>query len=160
MKMTKKKFREILRPSDLLRTVIVSAKNLDRSVYYPIGNVIHYPKFDFQNRKVYWPFPKFEVCQVCDAGVVIAYILGKRPRSHQYFRKFSHKIRRQLIAIDFLRTGDLRRVFLTMYGTGYIEHCLREIQPPTHHYYNGWEQFDYHINDLERYANNLEDCGY
>ena len=152
-----KEFIELTKPSDLLRVVIKAAGELDREKYYPEAMAVHLPVL----KRGRFFIPRLHHCQVCNAGVVLAGVVGKRPTrfGNMTVRKWS--VSRRLRAIDSLRIGDLENAFRHLYGSHpHVEDKLKDVTRPVNAWYHGWEEFDKHIKDLERYANDLEERGY
>ena len=132
--------------SELILVAVNDARKLDRKKYTPFSGVYH-----IRNSK--------KVCQICDAGAVIAGTLKGDHEEDIVPREFSSTIRNKLIALDQARLGYYCLALKNIDITPDIE-AVRKIKLSPFSCYKNWEEFDKHLNHMENVAQQLKDLGY
>ena len=123
----------------LLFVAVSDARSLDRLQYMPASDIWHNVHND-------------DFCLVCLAGSVMAGTLELPANLDLAPSMFSDPATNKLSAIDLMRTGDWFSAFHKVHG---YEPChsirtrLYELDIPPYSDFQGWDQFDLHLEWLE-----------
>ena len=154
--MTEQEFVQLKKPSQLIKVAIKDARKLDREMYHPDSGMY------------YEPFPKEPgngiICYVCTAGAVIVGTLGETSPDSRVPYNYPPEVERRLSAIDSLRSGELFTALGYLWGDNHCNQRTKELKlkiaPPKRWHFQSWDEFNEHLDDMERYANDLEAEGY
>lgn len=125
--------------SGLLATAIDDARQLDRTLYHPRCGEWH----------TAW---EHRPCQVCLAGSVIAGSLGASHHQTLYPNIFRGPVQHKLESIDFMRRGKWVLAFKAFYQLHpkiSASRQLNRLPRPDNKDFNGWQEFDSHLDSLE-----------
>ena len=164
--------------SELIRLAIKDGREIDRVKNYPRSSV-WFEVNDFNNigtheeiqEKIKTSEDKeIKICSMCLAGVVIRGTLNIDPndiKSGEYchiLNRWSPEWRKALNALDQVRSGDYGDAIEDFFNIELDDEEHEEISKalPSSQYgsFQGWEEFDKHINSLEEIANLIERLDY
>ena len=151
--------------SDLIRLAVSDGRKLDRKVFYP--------------HSVTWfrmetgPEGGRDLCHVCLAGAVLAGTLQQPPRKDWEYlsdgpivpwMKMDHW-GFALRALDFVREGAYPEAVEEMPAGRHLDEkekdeLYRFVDMPQGGYFEGWGEFDKHLDSLLVIAGQLEELGY
>ncbi len=123
----------------LLEVAVKDARKLDRSIYLPYYNYWHDADSSHNH------------CLVCLSGSVIAGSLKIAPSNTVSLVSFDRRTEDLLDAIDYMRRGLWRIAFKLIYHRTpslHILDYLRALPEPARSTFDGWEDFDVHLDSL------------
>ena len=137
--------------SELILVAVADARKLDRHIYYP--NWLEFHKG--------YKFDERYICQICDAGAVIAgtlkagHFVGDRAPVN-----YPETVHRKLNALDEARKGYYNCALEYMGIHCDDNESVSSIEQSPYRQYSSWEHFDLHMNHMEWVAQQLKDLGY
>ena len=126
--------------SGLLEAALIDARKLDRVAYYPDAERWHSPDKD-------------GTCAVCLAGILIAVTFSAPPNKVVVPDSFSADVMRKLNSLDCMRLGAWNLAYKRFYGREpslSISNGLSFLPQPDFSNFNGWDDFQYHLDSLEQ----------
>ena len=138
--------------SELIMVAVADAKKLDRSKYYPYFKTYH-------DKTGIAPDG---LCEICDAGAVIAGTLnGDTGLTLAPSSFMSDDVARKLYALDAARDGDYDGALFTLEKhTKDTSEAVRHVPVSPYSQYEGWEEFDKHLDIMKGVAKQLKELGY
>ena len=137
--------------AELIRVAVRDARQLDKAMYYPTASVWHDPDAPTEEHQ---PAPR---CRVCDAGAVMAGTLGGKPNDERAPSDYNNRTGRALLALNHAREGDWEGAYLQLRQYERAHGVKHQLQPrPVDTSYQGWSQFESHLDSMEPCADALE----
>ena len=130
--------------SGLLEAAIAAARALDRRLYLPNHNEWHKSSFK-DDRSI--------VCEVCLAGSVVAQTLLISPGLTISPSDFQSSVCVKLSAINNMRCGMWDAAYELLYDDNpsiATKNLLQAIPRPLHPTFDGWAEFESHLDSLEK----------
>ena len=124
----------------LVEAAIIDARLLDHNTYLPRGDHWHYSGN-----------PPY--CTICLAGSLIAGRLNFPPDSTASPCTFDAATKSKLNALSCIRLGMYLPAFRVIHKkapTPHITELLHSLPKPFCSHFNGWVEFNFHLNSLER----------
>ena len=134
---------------DLIELAIRDAEGLDRDMYYPFSSVFHSSNY-----------PEHGFCNFCLSGAVMAGTLN-RPYNEDHYPSRVYNGRKhnaaQLNALDAVRTGNYISAaeWLGYELTNDEISELKLLPAPKEPFFDGWKEFDEHIESLKEISKQI-----
>ena len=134
--------------SELIRLAITDGQRLDREIYTPDAHTWH-ELFDDG------------FCGVCDAGAVMAGTLKAEPSNQIDAEFFGVEWGRALTALDAVREGAMVVAYARFTGKpmSEVRGKVKKIRGPEHGEFEDWPEYELHLDELDRVAQEFEDLG-
>ena len=132
--------------AEVLIATIGDARSLDPNTYRP--------------RSKEWHTATEEgPCEICLAGSLIAGTFNVSPNRTMFPYMFTADTERKLEALDYMRLGKWALAYKTFYGrrpAPPIEERLTFLPLPHNSSFNGWQEFQSHLDSLESIIPDLQ----
>lgn len=118
--------------SEGLRLALKDLAWIEANPKYQINmGIWHTPRFESIDKPTsddpYKQVKKFEVCEVCFAGSVIAHTMKCKPTEDVNLYHFSPAVRNKLLALDSIREGNISGAINNWYGDVESEKIFAEL---------------------------------
>ena len=143
--------------SDLIEQAIEDAVDMPRDGYDPVFTNFHSPPQDEEKEA----FPN--TCFCLAGAVIVGTLQVDRNRIYGPTTaglEFGHHARRALMALDHVREGDYEMALVHMRVAYPEDRDFSQIPLPKNSEFEGWKQFDEHIESLREVAVRLRKEGY